>query len=164
MSPKDVNDERAKLCMRFLLKANFVQEIYYLAHVDQLQVKTVQGVSVIFLQEMANLVKVKASLLLRCHNTCKIPGGDRQSASSVEQEPLVGVEDPSDPVRVTNHGIEKVNGERMKRIVVRKLFGEWGESRPEEYCNRQYIIYREQRQDRGQELQHRVWGVMLWRK
>ena len=127
MSPKDVNDERAKLCMRFILKANFVQKIYYLAHVDQLQVKTVQGVSVIFLQQMANLVKVKASLLLRCHNTCKIPGGDRQRASSVEQEPLVGVEDPSDPVGVTNYDIEKVNLERMKRIVVRKLFGEWGE-------------------------------------
>ena len=163
MSPKDVNDERAKLCMRFILKANFVQKIYYLAHVDQLQVKTVQGVSVIFLQQMANLVKVKASLLLRCH-TSKIPGGDQRRASSVEQEPLVGVEDPSDPVGVTNHGVEKINGESMKRIVVRKLFGEWGESRPEEYCNRQYIIYREQRQDRGQELQHRVWGVMLWRK
>ena len=163
MSPKDVNDERAKLCIRFILKANFVQKIYYLAHVDQLQVKTVQGVSVIFLQQMANLVKVKASLLLRCH-TSKIPGGDQRRASSVEQEPLVGVEDPSDPVGVTNHGVEKINGESMKRIVVRKLFGEWGESRPEEYCNRQYIIYREQRQDRGQELQHRVWGVMLWRK
>ena len=108
MSPKDVNDERAKLCMRFILKANFVQKIYYLAHVDQLQVKTVQGVSVIFLQQMANLVKVKASLLLRCHNTCKIPGGDRRRASSVEQEPLVGVEDPSDPVGVTNHGIESM--------------------------------------------------------
>ena len=163
MSPKDVNDERAKLCIRFILKANFVQKIYYLAHVDQLQVKTVQGVSVIFLQQMANLVKVKASLLLRCH-TSKIPGGDQRRASSVEQEPLVGVEDPSDPVGVTNHGVEKINGESMKRIVVRKLFGEWGESRPEEYCIRQYIIYREQRQDRGQELQHRVWGVMLWRK
>ena len=150
--------------IRNILKANNVQKIHYLAHVDELQVKTIQGVSVIFLQQMANLVKVKASLLLRCHNTCKIPGGDRQRASSVEQEPLVGVEDPSDPVGVTNHGVEKINGESMKRIVVRKLFGEWGESRPEEYCNRQYIIYREQRQDRGQELQHRVWGVMLWRK
>ena len=127
MSPKDVNDERAKLCMRFILKANFVQKIYYLAHVDQLQVKTVQGVSVIFLQQVANLVKVKASLLLRCHNTCKIPGGDRQRASSVEQEPLVGVEDPSDPVGVMIHSIEKINGDMMKRIVVRKLFGEWGE-------------------------------------
>ena len=63
MSPKDVNGERAMLCMRFILKANFVQKIYYLAHVDQLQVKTVQGVSVIFLQQMANLVKLKASLL-----------------------------------------------------------------------------------------------------
>ena len=125
--------------------------------------KTIQGITVIFLQQMANLVKVKASLLLRCH-TSKIPGGDQRRASSVEQEPLVGVEDPSDPVGVTNHGVEKINGESMKRIVVRKLFGEWGESRPEEYCNRQYIIYREQRQDRGQELQHRVWGVMLWRK
>ena len=108
MSPKDVNDERAKLCMRFILKANFVQKIYYLAHVDQLQVKTVQGVSVIFLQQMANLVKVKASFLLKCHNTYKIPGGDRQRASSVEQEPQVGVEDPSDPVGVTNHGIESI--------------------------------------------------------
>ena len=77
----------------------------------------------IFLQQMAHLVKVKASLLLRCH-TSKVPGGDRQRASSVEQEPLVGVEDPSDPVGVTNHGIEKINGEKMTRIVVRKLFGE----------------------------------------
>ena len=122
MSPKDVNDERAKLCMRFILKANFVQKIYYLAHVDQLQVKTVQGVSVIFLQQMANLVKVKASLLLRCH-TSKIPGGDQRRASSVEQEPLVGVEDPSDPVGVTNHNVEKINGESMRELV-RKLFGE----------------------------------------
>ena len=121
MSPKDVNDERAKLCMRFILKANLVQKIHYLAHVDQLQVKTVQGVSVIFLQQMANLVKLKASLLLKCH-TSKIPGGDRQRASSVEQEPLVGVEDPSDPIGVTNHGVEKINTEKMKRNVVRKLF------------------------------------------
>ena len=125
--------------------------------------KTIQGITVIFLQQMANLMKAKASLLLGC-NTSKIPGGDRRRASSVGQEPLVGVEDPSDPVGVTNHGVEKINGESMKRIVVRKLFGEWGESRPEKYCNRQYIIYQEQRQDRGQELQHRVWGVMLWRK
>ena len=49
--------------MRFILKANFVQKIYYLAHVDQLQVKTVQDVSVIFLQQMANLVKGRVSLL-----------------------------------------------------------------------------------------------------
>ena len=149
--------------IRNILKANNVQKIHYLAHVDELQVKTIQGITVIFLQQMANLVKAKASLLLGC-NTSKIPGGDRRRASSVGQEPLVGVEDPSDPVGVTNHGVEKINGESMKRIVVRKLFREWGESRPEEYCNRQYIIYREQRQDRGQELQHRVWGVMLWRK
>ena len=79
----------------------------------------------IFLQQIAHLVKVKASLLLRCH-TSKIPGGDQRRASSVEQEPLVGVEDPSDPVGVTNHNVEKINGESMKRIVVRKLFGEWG--------------------------------------
>ena len=121
MSPKDVNDERAKLCIRFILKANFVQKIYYLAHVDQLQVKTIQGVSVIFLQQMANLVNVMISLF---SHTCKIPGGDRRRASLVEQEPLVGAEDPSDPVGVTNQGIEKVNGEKMTRIVVRKLFGE----------------------------------------
>ena len=98
----------------------------------------------IFLQQMANLVKVKASLLLRCH-TSKIPGGDQRRASSVEQEPLVGVEDPSDPVGVTNYGIEKVNLEKMKRIIVRKLFREWGESRPEKYCNGllKYISYTE---------------------
>ena len=52
----------------------------------------------------------------------------------------------------------------MKRIRVRKLLEEWGESRPEENCNRRYITYREQRQDRRQELQHRVWGVVLWRE
>ena len=76
----------------------------------------------IFLQQMAHLVEVKASLLLRCH-TSKIPGGDQRRASSVEQEPLVGVEDPSDPVGVTNHNVQKINGESMRELV-RKLFGE----------------------------------------
>ena len=77
----------------------------------------------IFLQQMANLVKAKASLLLGC-NTSKIPGGDRRRASSVGQEPLVGVEDPSDPVGVTNHNVEKINGESMREFsqkVVRRI-------------------------------------------
>ena len=108
--------------MRIILEANNVQKIHYLAHVDELQVKTIQGITVIFLQQMANLVKAKASLLLGC-NTSKIPGGDRWRASSVGQEPLVGVEDPSDPVGVTNHNVEKINGESMREFS-QKLFGE----------------------------------------
>ena len=65
MSPMDVNNkikEQSKL--RITLKANNVQTKHHLANVNQLQVKTIQGVSVIFLQQMANLLEVRASLTL----------------------------------------------------------------------------------------------------
>ena len=41
-----------------------------------------------------------------------------------------------------------------------------GRIKTRDNCNRLYIyiIYRERRQYRGQELQHRVWGVVLWRE
>ena len=50
--------------IRIILKANNVKKIHYLAHIDELQVKTIQGVSVILLQQMANLLEVRASLTL----------------------------------------------------------------------------------------------------
>ena len=59
--------------IRIILKANNVQKIHYLAHVDELQVKTIQGVSVIFLQQMPNLVDVKISLLSYLQNTWRRP-------------------------------------------------------------------------------------------